>query len=334
MALSVQRITSRLWTIAAGTVMVVTDLHGDWDAYCRYRDRFLELRERGEADGLVIAGDVVHRKHEPDDSLRIVLDIRSLKFESPGDSIIYLCGNHELPHIYHFPLVQGETDQTSSFEHAMVEQGCHSEVVGFFNSLPFFLRTAAGVSITHAGASAATADREQAEKLFRWSHHHYAAWVYHMLSLINVYKMREYYEMVYGMSYDELLWHFLAIKNPETPLEYFRFLFGQFAVKHSSFDPLWDCVFTRCEESIGVESYQSLVRDTLQNLSERFVPQRVLVAGHMNVSGGYDLIGDYHFRMASAKNASPREAGVYLLFDAACPVQSAADLEACVHGVF
>ena len=28
---------ARLWSLDAGVAMVVTDLHGDWEAYARYR---------------------------------------------------------------------------------------------------------------------------------------------------------------------------------------------------------------------------------------------------------------------------------------------------------
>jgi len=37
----------RLWSLDAGVAMVVTDLHGDWDLYARYRDRFIELHAAG-----------------------------------------------------------------------------------------------------------------------------------------------------------------------------------------------------------------------------------------------------------------------------------------------
>jgi hypothetical protein len=38
----------RLWSLDAGVAMVVTDLHGDWDAYARYRERFIELHAAGQ----------------------------------------------------------------------------------------------------------------------------------------------------------------------------------------------------------------------------------------------------------------------------------------------
>jgi hypothetical protein len=44
----------RLWSLDAGVAMVVTDLHSDWDAYARYRDRFVDLHARGAADWLIL----------------------------------------------------------------------------------------------------------------------------------------------------------------------------------------------------------------------------------------------------------------------------------------
>ena len=91
----------RLWSLDAGTAMVVTDLHGHWDLYQCYRDRFVDLQAKGEADCLIFTGDLIHQETSdiPDKSLDIVLDILNLQ-SSYGGAIIYLCGNHELPHIY------------------------------------------------------------------------------------------------------------------------------------------------------------------------------------------------------------------------------------------
>ena len=59
--------------LEAGAAMVVTDLHGDWDAYQRYRDRFVDLQARGQADYLILIGDMIHREDKGmDQSLDIV----------------------------------------------------------------------------------------------------------------------------------------------------------------------------------------------------------------------------------------------------------------------
>ena len=70
----------RLRSLDAGKAMVVTDLHGDWDAYQRYRDRFVDLQASGQADYLIFTGDLIHREDDgPDQSLEIVLDVISLQ---------------------------------------------------------------------------------------------------------------------------------------------------------------------------------------------------------------------------------------------------------------
>jgi hypothetical protein len=52
---------SRLWSLDAGVVMVTTDLHGDWDAYRRYRDRFVNLQAEGLADCLIFTDKLLSR---------------------------------------------------------------------------------------------------------------------------------------------------------------------------------------------------------------------------------------------------------------------------------
>jgi hypothetical protein len=145
----------RLWSLEAGVAMVVTDLHGDWDAYARYRDRFVTLHTARQADCLIFMGDLIHREPGagPDRSLDIVLDILKLQ-ERYSDALLYLCGNHELPHLYGFVLGKGRTEYTPGFEVALSQSGRRADVLELFESLPFFIRTAAGVSIAHAGASA------------------------------------------------------------------------------------------------------------------------------------------------------------------------------------
>ncbi len=50
MPFSLSKTHPRLWSLDTGVAMVVTDLHGDWEAYTRYRDRFLALHATGQAD--------------------------------------------------------------------------------------------------------------------------------------------------------------------------------------------------------------------------------------------------------------------------------------------
>lgn len=120
----------RLWSLTAGVAMVVTDLHGDWDAYRRYRDRFVDLQATGRVDHLILTGDLIHREttSEPDDSLKIVLDVLALR-EVYGSSVIYLCGNHEMPHLYGISLARGNRLYTPDFEAALSRSGRRAVVV-------------------------------------------------------------------------------------------------------------------------------------------------------------------------------------------------------------
>ena len=57
----------RVVDLEAGIAMVVTDLHGDWDAYRRYRDKFLTLRANGRADYFILTGDLIHHEGMEDE---------------------------------------------------------------------------------------------------------------------------------------------------------------------------------------------------------------------------------------------------------------------------
>jgi hypothetical protein len=54
----------------------------------------------------------------------------------------------------------------------------------------------------------------------------------------------------------------------------------------------------------------------------------------MTVQNGYQIIAEKHLRLASGSHAKPREAGRYLLFDTARPVEKAADLRPNLHTVY
>ncbi len=60
MSPALKKTFSRLWSLDAGIAMVVTDLHGDWDAYRRYRDCFVDLQAKHQADYLICAGDLIY----------------------------------------------------------------------------------------------------------------------------------------------------------------------------------------------------------------------------------------------------------------------------------
>jgi hypothetical protein len=324
----------RLWSLDAGVAMVVTDLHGDWDAYARYRERFVALQVAGQADCLIFTGDLIHREPGagPDRSIEVIADILALRARY-GDAIIYLCGNHELPHLYGIVLSKGATTYTPDFEAALSTSGLREPVIELFDSLPFFLRTAAGVCLTHAGAAAATAHTNTAHMLFGWRHHDLRDWADAQLAVGQIAELRAGYARLSGeVSYDTMARRYLSVSAPGDS-RYDDLLRGFLIGSNADFQLLYDTLFTRCEQPAGEQAYAKDLDALLAHASADFHAQRMLVAGHMAVAGGHALVGR-HLRLASATHARPREAGQYLRFDAARPIDAASDLLACLESVF
>lgn len=312
--------------------MVVTDLHGDWDAYQRYRDTFFQLRDHGQADLLIFAGDMIHASQpaEQDQSVEIVLDIMRLKQEL-GDRLIYLLGNHELPHIYSITLQKGDDMFTPRFEFAMNNH--RQEIVSFFDSLPFYVRTLGGVSICHAGASTAMGVPNALERLFNYSHQHVLARTRAQITAEERPELIRAMRKMHGRTYNEMARKWFAVTGLDDP-RYDDFLVGTLATSDEDFELLWPAIFTRNEKEYGSSSYQVLLSTLLQALSAEFVPQLVLITGHIDVKGGYTLVNRQQLRLASAKHASPREAGLYLLFNVREKFNTAADLVPNLRSVF
>jgi hypothetical protein len=325
----------RLWSLEAGVAMVVTDLHGDWDAYRRYRDRFVDFQAKGQADYLIFTGDLIHPEdpHAPDPSLDIVLDVLALR-ATYGQAVIYLCGNHELPHLYSFSLAKGERVYTPAFEAALTGSQRRAEVISLFDSLPLYVRTRAGVAVTHAGAAAPLADPAAALKLFNWDHQRLFNWVDALMATEDVESMRQGYAKMYQVSYDLLAQHYLAVSGPTDP-RYNDLLRGFLISNHPDFSSLlWPALFTRCEQEYGQADYAIFLNALLHELSQDFYAQQVLVAGHMSIRGGYQVVAKRHLRLASAHHAKPREAGHYLRFDAAQPVRGVDELRKGLGNVY
>jgi hypothetical protein len=332
--MSLLKTYARLWTIDSGVVMVVTDLHGDGEAYRLCRDRFMALREAEQADYLVFTGDLIHGRDQRmrDASIDIIADILRLQ-QQYGDAIIYLCGNHEMPHIYDFGLAQGNIEFTPVFEKAITTSGLREEITQLFQALPLYLRTRAGVAITHAGAGYATVHEENALRLFQLDHNAEFREAESSLEGEDITGLQEAYARMSGArSYCELVAHYLDVHSPDDP-RYNNLLRGAMATTNHNFNLLHDALFTRCEKIYG-EHYPELLQCLLRHLSREYEPQRLLVAGHIGISGGHAVVNNQHLRLASATHAKPREAGEYLLFDAALPFYEMTELLPHLHPVF
>jgi hypothetical protein len=317
---------TRVVSMDAGVAMVVTDLHGDWDAYRRYRDRFLELEARGQADYLIFTGDLIHSEGPPeeDGSLDIVLDVMELR-AAMSDKVIYLLGNHEFPHLYSFTLQKGEHLYTPRFEAAMGEH--RAAIVSLFDSLPFYVRTRAGVSLCHAGAFPEVTEPGVAARVFSCSHRQIWEEAAALLPAEQRASLRKGLGKLHGESYDDLARRHLAVSGPDDP-RYDDLLIGSIGLSaHPDLDLLWSVFFTRNEWEYDKRDYALFLDALLRELSIGFHQQQVLIAGHMACRGGYTLVADgRQLRLASGSHAHPRHAARCLLFDVGEPVQQAKEL--------
>jgi hypothetical protein len=323
---------SRIVDLEWGRVMVVADLHGDYPVYCRYRDRFLELRARGQANVLVFIGDLIHTEGQrrADGSLEIVLDLLRLRRDL-GDGLIVLLGNHEMPHLYGIAISKGGNTYTPQFEIAMSDH--RPEIVAYFDEMPFYVRTRAGVTIAHAGASRAASTPDGLQRLADYSHSSEMAKVDALLEGQDRVSVRAGLAKLSGQDYAEMVAQNIGISDPDDP-RYDDVLRGVLVTGLSSdFQRLWEACFNKNEQQYGPEEYARLLEDTLAALAEGFVEQHAIVSGHIPVMGGYEVVLGRQLRLASWAHATPPEAGRYLLFDAGRPIASVEDLIPGLHSV-
>jgi hypothetical protein len=314
---------SRIVNLDQGNLMVVTDLHGDYPVYCRYRDRFLDLRNKGQADILILTGDFIHSDGpaHADGSLKIALDLIRLRQEL-GERLIPLLGNHELPHIYSIGLSRGDVKYTPRFEAAMGDH--RREIVAFFDSLPFYVRTRAGVAVTHAGASLAASTEGGLRQLADYSHADELAKVDMMFEGQDRASLRAGLAKFSGQSYEDMVIEELG-QAALSENRYDDFLRGLFVTAASAnFENLWEALFNRNEHEY--QDYGAILAACLESLSQGYARQDFLVSGHVAVTGGYALVARRQLRLASWTHATPNKAGHYLLFDAGQPVESMGEL--------
>ncbi len=326
---------NRYLDIQSGKLMIVTDLHGDGPAFDRYLATFFSLYENDEVDRLVFLGDILHSYGpEADDaSVRMIRRIIELQQNYGPDKIIMLLGNHELPHIYGVSLAKGDIEFTPRFERAMGDH--RDEIIQFLKTLPFVARTAAGVLLCHAGPDQNSINR--ITRLRSYDHDDLLRDADDMLNQqANLDEVYRNYAQLSGSSYEDLARQYLDIQGPDDP-RYPHLLRALFiSERDHRFAVLWDFLFTQNERGLVPAAYEQIARRYLDAMSVGAPqPQRVCVSGHIVVpEGGYKVVNEHHFRLASATHATPREAGGYLLFDATHSIQTASDLAPYFQRVF
>lgn len=313
--------------------MVVTDLHGNYSVYCRYRDHFHQLRAEGKADTLIFCGDLIHSEGsaETDGSLEIVLDLIRLRREL-GERLTVLLGNHELPHLYGIIISKGDITYTPRFEIAMGAR--RAEILAFFDDLPFFIRTRAGVAIAHTGASAAAASAEGFRRLASYSHSAELNGVNELLKGADMISLRAEIESANAEPYAELARRNFGVTDPYDP-RYDDMIRGAFVSQISAnFQLLWDATFNKNEGEYGSDRYEAYLNAFLANLSKGYARQHTLVSGHIQIRCGHKITAGKQLRLASWAHATPPEAGEYLLFDAGWPTAEIEDVMEGLGSVF
>jgi hypothetical protein len=317
---------NRAVDVHSDVLYVVTDLHGAWEPYARCRDHFLALRERGHVDRFLLLGDVIHGYGPPetDRSVEILLDLMRLQAELGDDAVTLLLGNHEFSHLYYKPLVKGDIAFAPRFQRAVGE---HREAIReFLLDLPFVVRTAGGVLLTHAGASAETATPDAAKHLLAFSHRAVFQEIERLLSRADVWELLEEFGLADEDEYRDQAMLNMAVEDPDDP-RYLDLMRGYIA---GSLKPewslLWEFFFTQCEHEYGTRYYRRILDRFLKAYSPPDMPQRVMVTGHIVINGGYTVVAENQFRLASWTHARPHQSGRILLYPANRPIKQASDL--------
>jgi hypothetical protein len=321
-----------------GVAMIVTDLHGDGRVYNYLKEKFLALHKQGKVQRLIICGDLIHGygAEEEDASLPMLLDVMRLQQELGRDVVTLLMGNHEMPHIYGISLSKGSIDFTPRFERALSALDKQKkapvrrkDVLAFLRSLPFFARTQAGVLITHAGASPVVKNADIAADVLDFDHD---ALLYLYNDKLQGYDLEA---LKQSFTYIGQAQEYLAIEGENDP-RLPELLRAQLISQTSEeFRLLWDVLFSTNEQGWTLEGYGFVVKKFLEFISAHSpYEQRVIVAGHIGVRGGYELVGSQQLRLASYAHAKPMTHGMILLLDCAKPVHVAADLVPHLHPTF
>lgn len=329
----------RAVTLTDGTAMVVTDLHGNLPVYEHVRDNFLRAHAAGTVQQLVLCGDLIHGNGAPADdaSLPMLLDVMRLQGEMGENTVILLCGNHELPHIYGMTLSRGDKEYTPGFEAALtaLDQDSSStysraDAVNFLAELPFYVFTAAGVMLAHAGPVKEILLEQDAVHVLQFDHGAFLARIDAQLAQYDLDHARQLYATkAGGDDYASLAKHFLAVTDENDP-RYNHLLRSFIWSGDPEFELLWNTLFTRNENEFPNDmrraiDYANVVRHFLKLMSARVpaYPQHVIVSGHIVVDGGHQVVDDYHLRLASHEHARPQPDGQILLLDCATEVRDA-----------
>lgn len=154
-----------------GRLIVVTDLHGNLEDY----EAYLNLWDESDPDfHIVFTGDLIHGLDmDTDKSVEIVEDamVKSEEYSN----FHALLGNHEWAHITHQEIYKSGEDLLMNFKNLVSFKKGYIEpsmtnYIRYFKSMPYFVKTANGLFISHSGPSAKVHDIEGFNSIFVWDY--------------------------------------------------------------------------------------------------------------------------------------------------------------------
>ena len=274
--------------------MVVSDLHGHHGDFLKVMETWYDLEAAGEADGLIFLGDLVHGRGKWVDRSPGFVDVLiDMQCNQPGSNCYALLGNHELVHIYHAELWSATYCYTQELEEAIAHD--RGRYISFFEEMPFYIRTAGGLLLSHTGGSGYLAGvplgpyEPDFETLSNWDHR----------------DLLERFAEKAGVRFDRATIQDKLLTQLGDNFRYFPE--GNF---------LWEMLMNKNERVYG-KAYPDVLRQTLQFLSEgHSTGLKTIVSGHIRVREGLEVVNDMQVRISTTYGASADEFKTYLLIDA------------------
>ncbi len=278
--------------VDSGTWMVVVDIHGNLEDYQRAKEIFVRNKEKGNLEGIIFAGDIIHSYSENEHSKEILDDMMILKGKY-GDSVVSLLGNHELSSIYNYILKakteEGDTVFGSDFEHRI--KGEKGKYTDFLKSFAIAVRTKGGLIINHAGPTSAIDYFE--EDIYK-NHLEQVTTIDHDAILKENKEswddldeeeqkgFKEKIELDLEMPYEKAL-ELLAI-NPEDEERYGDLILGYYFVSRNV-DGTW-------LNSMLTHTDLSRLDDFFKVMSDENYKPEILLHGHIHPPAGIGTLGD------------------------------------------
>ena len=178
-----------------------------------------------------------------------------------------------------------------------------AELLQYLATLPFFVRSRAGLSIAHAGVGAAMLAPAGWQTLRHLDHEYQWQKVAQQLSRDMRIQLRNQINRIYPQGYDGLNADSWNVHHRDD--QFYDDILIALTIQNATLGQLlWNSFFTQNEREYG-SAYPEMVQRFLQLLSTEFVQQKVLISGHIGCDNGYTLVSKHQLRLASAAHSRP-----------------------------